>query len=53
MTDLDQLGSDLNQFMRRFDWQDLNLSVVHGWLLAEQAVQPLVVELTLENWYAI
>ena len=53
VTDLDQLGRDLNQFMRRFDWQDLKLSVVHGWLLAEQAAQPLVVELTLENWYSI
>jgi hypothetical protein len=53
VTDLNQLAAELNQFVHRFEWQDLNLSRVHGWLTAEHAAAPLIVTLTLENWYAV
>jgi hypothetical protein len=53
VADLDQLKAEMNQFVVRFDWRDLNLSAVHGMLMAEHAVQPVNVQLTLERWYGV
>ena len=51
--DLNQLAADLNQFVHRFGWQDLNAAAVHSWLTAEHAAAPLTIQLTLENWFAV
>lgn len=51
--DLEKLKAELNQFVVRFDWRDLNLSEVHAMLMAEHAVQPVNVQLTLERWYGV
>lgn len=51
--DLNQLKAKLNQYVNRFDWQDLSLPVVHGWLTAEHAVLPVSVRLTLEHWSGV
>jgi AIPR protein len=53
ITDLNQLKTELNQFDRRFEWQDLNISITHGWLTAKQAIAPVDVVLTLENWHCL
>lgn len=53
VNDLNQLEAELNQFVHRFEWQDLNAAAVHGWLTAEHAVAPLPIQLTLENWFAV
>lgn len=53
VVDLNQLKAGLNQFVQRFDWQDLKLSVVYGWLTSEHAVPPVNVSLTLEKWYGV
>lgn len=53
ITDLNQLKSELNQFDQRFEWQDLNISITHGWLTAKQAIAPVDVVLTLENWHCL
>ncbi|MEG4534482.1 AIPR family protein [Microcoleus sp. D2_18a_D3] len=53
ITDLDQLKTELNQFAPRFEWQDLNISITHGWLTAKQAIAPVDVVLTLENWHCL
>lgn len=51
--DLDQLKTELNQFDQRFEWQDLNIGITHGWLTAKQAIAPVDVVLTLENWHCL
>ncbi|MBE9121845.1 AIPR family protein [Tychonema sp. LEGE 07199] len=53
ITDLNQLKSELNQFAQRFEWQDLNITITHGWLTAKQAIAPVDVVLTLENWHCL
>lgn len=53
IADLNQLETELNQFDRRFEWQDLNISITHGWLTAKQAIAPVDVVLTLENWHCL
>lgn len=53
ITDLDQLKTELNQFDKRFEWQDLNIGITHGWLTAKQAIAPVDVVLTLENWHCL
>ena len=53
VADLEQLKTELNQFVQRFDWQDLKLSVVHSWLTTEHAVAQVNVTLTLEKWYGV
>ncbi|MEG3973526.1 AIPR family protein [Microcoleus sp. herbarium8] len=53
ITDLDQLKTELNQFAQRFEWQDLNITITHGWLTAKQAIAPVDVVLTLENWHCL
>jgi len=53
ITDLKQLETELNQFDRRFEWQDLNIGITHGWLTAKQAIAPVDVVLTLENWHCL
>lgn len=51
VTDLNQLKTELNQFVARFDWKETALSVAHGWLTAEHAVTPVVTNLVLRNWH--
>lgn len=53
ITDLNQLKTELNQFDQRFEWQDLNTGITHGWLTAKQAIAPVDVVLTLENWHCL
>lgn len=51
--DLEQLKGELNQFVARFDWADLNLSVVYEWLKDKETLQPIEAVLQLEKWYMI
>jgi hypothetical protein len=53
IADLDQLKNELNQFVQRFDWKDLKLSIVHNWLTTEHVAPSIQVALTLEKWYGI
>jgi len=53
VTDLEQLKTELNQFVQRFDWKDQKISVTHGWLTAEHVIAPVRVTLTLERWYGV
>jgi hypothetical protein len=53
VTDLNQLATEMNQFVHRFEWQDLNAGAIHGWLTAEYAVASPTIELKLENWFAV
>jgi hypothetical protein len=53
IADLDQLKAELNQFVARFDWRDINLYEVHGLLTSEHAIKPVNVQLTLEKWYGV
>ena len=53
IADINQLKTELNQFDQRFEWQDLNTNITHGWLTAKQAVAPVDVVLTLENWHCL
>jgi AIPR protein len=53
ITDLNNLATELNQFVHRFEWQDLNCEKVHNWLTSEHVVAPVSVTLTLENWYGV
>jgi AIPR protein len=51
--DLNQLKEELNQFDQRFEWRDLNISQTYAWLTAKQAIAPVDVVLTLENWHCL
>ena len=53
ITDLNQLKTELNQFDQRFEWKDLNTGITYGWLTAKQAIAPVDVVLTLENWHSL
>jgi AIPR protein len=53
VTDLNQLKDELNEFDQRFEWRDLNISQTHAWLTAKQAIAPVDVFLTLENWHCL
>ena len=53
ITDLNQLKTELNQFATRFEWRDLDIGITHGWLTATQAIAPVDVTLTLENWHCL
>jgi hypothetical protein len=53
VNDLDQLKEELNRFSPRFEWRDLNIEQTHSWLTAKQAISPVDVELTLENWHCL
>jgi hypothetical protein len=48
--DLNALKAELNRLSPRMDWQVAGLSVIHGWLMAEQAPEDVSVEVVLENW---
>ncbi len=50
VTELDQLGEQLNAFGNRFGWKDLGLESVHRWLTEQQAVAHVDLSLTLEKW---
>ncbi len=51
ITDLNQLKTEMNQVIERFEWKDINIGITHGWLTAKQAVSSIDVVLTLENWH--
>jgi len=51
--ELDQVRIELNRFVDRFDWLDLNLPTVHQWLTAEHAIPSVNITITLENWYGV
>lgn len=51
--DLNQLNEELNQFDQRFEWRDLNTSQTYAWLTTKQAIAPVDVFLTLENWHCL
>ena len=53
VADMDILRTELNRFVVRFDWRDLNITTIHGWLTAEHAIDPVDVVLTLESWNGI
>lgn len=53
IVDLDQLKTELNRFGERFDWKDINLSAVHGWLTTEHEIESINVTMTLEKWYGV
>ena len=53
ITDLNQLKTELNQFSERFEWRDININITHGWLTAKQAIAPVDVVLTVENWHCL
>ena len=53
VNDLNQLTEELNRFAPRFEWRDLNIEQTHSWLTAKQAIAPVDVELTLENWHCL
>jgi hypothetical protein len=53
VNDLNQLKEELNRFASRFEWRDLNIEQTHNWLTAKQAIAPVDVELTLENWHCL
>jgi len=52
-SDFSDLARELNQFVDRFEWRDLSVTTIYGWLTAEHAVNSVDVELTLENWYGV
>jgi len=49
--DLNQLKSELNQFVNRFDWQEMGLPQTHATLTAEHAVAIQPITLTLRKWH--
>lgn len=51
VTDLNQLKVELNAFVVRFDWQELNLARAHASLAAEHAVAVAPITLTLRCWH--
>jgi hypothetical protein len=53
VNDLNQLKEELNRFDQRFEWRDLNISQTYAWLTAKQAIAPVDVVLTLENWHCL
>ncbi|BAZ78800.1 AIPR family protein [Sphaerospermopsis kisseleviana CS-549] len=53
VNDLNQLQDELNKFDARFQWQDLNIEKIYGWLTTKQENAPIEVKLTLENWHCL
>lgn len=51
INDLDALKAEMNPISERMDWEPAGLDTIHHWLLAEQEVAPVEVDLTLENWH--
>lgn len=48
--DLNELQTAQNVLQSRFEWRDIGLPVIYGWLAEEQAIEPITVGLTLERW---
>ena len=48
--DLDALKAELNHLNPRMDWQQAGLSVVYGWLVAEQVPRSVDIDIVLYNW---
>lgn len=53
VNDLNELKDELNKDDPRFEWQDLNIAKIYGWLTAKQAIASVEVELTLEKWQCL
>jgi hypothetical protein len=51
VTDLNQLKTELNEFVTRFEWQEAELTKTHGWLTLEHKVQTVVTDLVLRKWH--
>ena len=51
IADLNQLKAELNEFVNRFDWQELGLERCHEKLTAEHAVAIQPITLTLRKWH--
>lgn len=49
--DLDALKGEINRISERMNWEPAGLDVVHGWLLEEQVLTPVEIDVTLENWH--
>jgi len=50
IADLEKLKGEQNESKVWFDWRNIGLAVLHGWLTEEHAVVSLNVELILEQW---
>ncbi len=48
--DLNALKGEMNRISERMDWEPSGLEVIHGWLLEEQELSPVAVDVTLDNW---
>lgn len=48
--DLNELRTAQNVLQSRFEWREIGLPVIYGWLAEEQAIEPITVGLTLERW---
>lgn len=53
VNDLNELKHELNTIEPRFEWWDLNIGKIYGWLTAQQENAPVNVELTLQNWHCL
>lgn len=51
VSDLNQLKAELNAFVVRLDWRELNLAATHAVLVAEHAVAVAPINLTLRCWH--
>lgn len=49
--DLNALRDEMNLISERMSWQSIGLDVVHGWIIVEQELAPVEINLTLENWH--
>lgn len=48
--DLNQLKSELNQVVERFDWLEIGIHEAHEWLASEHAVSSVNTRLILRKW---
>jgi hypothetical protein len=51
--DLNVLQAAQNRHKPWFEWRDIGLPMMHGWLTDEQALEEITVDLVLENWNTI
>ena len=51
INDLNALKAEMNPISERMDWSPAGLDSIHDWLLAEQEVAPVEVDVTLEHWH--
>jgi hypothetical protein len=53
VTDMNALQTEMNVLSERLAWGGHGLSVVYGWLIAEQTPSAVTADFTLENWAAV